>query len=202
MKDVSTLAYMFLVCVMATACVDHSNGKGATHLQPSDEIQVCHGYSCKYQTKLSLGAPDARHIRAIMTSKRSPQEERAAIGRAVAYFDRRAFDAIGIRDAPRSELGAGGVRGQMDCIDESTNTRAFLRYLAGHQLLRHHKVQMNASRGLLVDGRYFHSTAVISDINGKEWAVDSWYSTTGGQPDMMPLDEWQADDSESRDARQ
>ena len=133
--------------------------------------------------------------------KQSPQGERAAIGQAVAYFDRRAFEAIGIRDQPRSELGAAGVRGQLDCIDESTNTRSFLRYLDGHRLLRHHQVGTNISRGMLVDGRYFHSTAVISDDSGKEWAVDSWYSETGGQPDIMPLDQWKADDSESRDAR-
>ena len=190
-----------IVSVIATACVDGVARNGGT--QASDEIRVCHGYSCKYEARVVLGAPDARRIGAIMAGgKQSPQGERAAIGQAVAYFDRRAFEAIGIRDQPRSELGAAGVRGQLDCIDESTNTRSFLRYLDRRRLLRHHQVGTNISRGMLIDGRYFHSTAVISGPGGKEWAVDSWYSTTGGQPDIMPLDQWEADDSESRDARQ
>ena len=78
----------------------------------------------------------------------------------------------------------------MDCIDESTNTRTLLVYLADRKLLRHHTVGMNASRGFLVDGRYPHSTAVIRDASGVRWAVDSWYAPMGGSPDILPLGQW------------
>ena len=154
-------------------------------------MQICHGYSCKYKTGLVLGAPDLRRLAAILAvGKQSAQAERKAIGRAVSYFEQRTFDVIGIRDEPRSKFGASGVRGQMDCIDESTNTRSLLLYLADRKLLHHHTVGMNASRGLLVDGRYFHSTAVIRDPGGEKWAVDSWYAPMGGLPDIVPLREW------------
>jgi hypothetical protein len=203
MKGVAWLIPLLAVSAITSACVDGAVRDGGTVSQASDAIPVCHGYGCKYRTRVVLGAPDIERLGAILAGgATSPGDERAAIGRAVAYFDRRAFDTIGIRDEPRSKLGAGGVRGQLDCIDESTNTRSLLLFLRGRHLLRHHDVGRNISRGLLVDGRYFHSTAVISEPGGKEWAVDSWYSATGGEPDIIPLDQWEAEDSEIRDARQ
>ena len=82
----------------------------------------------------------------------------------MSYFEDRTFAVIGIRDSPKSKFGAFGVRGQMDCIDELTNTRALLLYLEDLNLLRHHTVTRNASRGMLIDGRYFHNTAVVRDF--------------------------------------
>ena len=161
MNRVPALIFLMIVNAIAAGCV--AAGSGGQALQASNEIEICHGYGCQYKSSIVVGAPDARHIGAIMVrGSRSAHDERAAIGQAVAYFDRRAFGAIGIRDEPRSRLGAAGIRGQMDCIDESTNTRSLLLYLGGHHLLRHHHVGMNRSRGFLVDGRYFHSTDVIS----------------------------------------
>ena len=43
-----------------------------------------------------------------------------------------------------------------------------------------------------VDGRYPHSTAVLSEKGGTRWAVDSWYEPMGGKPDVMPLDQWKS----------
>jgi hypothetical protein len=166
-------------------------------------IHVCHGYGCWFRTILHLGPADARRFAAIFASgRRSPAAERAAIAAAVRYFERRAFDVIGVRDEPGSRFGASGERGQMDCIDESTNTRALLLYLAGRGLLRHHTVGAIASRGFLLDGRYFHSTAVIRDAEGTEWAVDSWFAPMGEAPDILPLAEWKAQGYSSRSARQ
>ena len=71
---------------------------------------------------------------------------------------------IGVRDrAEGGDFGASHIKGQMDCIDESTNTRGFLLYLAERGLLKFHKVGRNVSRGFFVDGRYPHLTAIIID---------------------------------------
>ena len=48
----------------------------------------------------------------------------------------------------------------------------------------------DAGRGFLLDGRYPHWTAVISDPAGVRWVVDSWYAPMGGAPDIIPLSEW------------
>jgi len=182
---------LLLLGGLAAGCVSGPED-GSQGLKPIErQIEVCHGYSCQYRSKLTLGAVDARHFASILAAgQQSPQAERAAVARAVSFFESRTFDVTGIRDDPQSKFGASGVRGQMDCIDESTNTRALLLYLENRKLLRHHTVARNASRGLLVDGRYFHNTAVIRDARGVKWAVDSWYAPMGGAPDILPLSDW------------
>ena len=168
-----------------------SNYVGDITKVDASRIHVCHGYNCIYKTRLSLGPADAERFGQIMRQgAATPEAERAAISRAVQHFETRAFQAIGIRDRAKSTLLDSGEKGQMDCIDESTNTRSLLLYLAHLGLLKHHQVGANVSRGFLLDGRYFHSTAVIRDSAGKRWAVDSWYEPMGGPPDIMPLEEW------------
>ena len=157
----------------------------------SKRISICHGYSCNYRTTLMLGSADGARFRSILRAGAgSAQAERSAISKAVRYFEQRILQATGVRDLPQSKFGASRIRGQMDCVDESTNTHALLVYLAERKLLRFHKVENNASRGLFVDGRYPHWTAVISDRGGAEWVVDSWYAAMGGAPDIFPLSRW------------
>lgn len=153
-------------------------------------ISICHGYGCSFRTKLTLVAADGQRLGAIMgAGAASPGAERAAIARAVQYFDRRASEATGFRDRPRTDLGKP-ERGQMDCVDESTNTRALLLYLAERGLLRFHKVGKNVSRGFFLDGRYPHWTAIIIDPSGVKWVVDPWYARLGGAPDIFPHEQW------------
>ncbi len=156
-----------------------------------ERLSICHGYGCTYRSNLDLGAKDGARFRAIMArGKASPAAERAAISKAVRYFEDRTFQVTGVRDLPRAKLGASRIRGQMDCVDEATNTRALLIYLSKRGMLRHHKVERNASRGHFIDGRYPHFTAVIRDPKGVTWAVDSWYAPMGGAPDIIPMSEW------------
>ena len=130
---------LMLLGGLAAGCVSGPGG-GSHGLEPGDrQIDVWHGYSGKYKSKLTLGAADARHFASILAAgQKSPQAERAAIARAVSYFEFRTFDVTGI----------------------------------------------------LVDGRYFHNTAVIRDAGGVKWAVDSWYAPMGGAPDVLPLSDW------------
>jgi hypothetical protein len=166
-------------------------GTQAMTMPDAVRIDVCSGYSCRYRTRLDLGPSDHRRFAAIMArGASSPKAERAAISKAVRYYEERIYEVTGVRDEPKSRLGASGERGQMDCIDESTNTHALLKYLAARKLLKHHTVERNASRGFFFDGRYPHSTAVIGETGGVEWAVDSWYAPMGGAPDIIPLSEW------------
>lgn len=159
--------------------------------QANSRLTVCHGYGCAFRARLDLGSADARRFASIMAAGRaSPAAERAAIARAVSYFEKRAQQVTGVRDQPKSEFGASKIKGQMDCVDESTNTDALLRYLHGRGLLKHHKIEARTSRGFLLDGRYPHWTAVIRSPDGVKWAVDSWYAPMGGAPDIFPLNEW------------
>ncbi len=167
-----------------------SEAEAAVAVGAPKTIQICHGYGCKFRSRLVLTASDGARFRSIMSGGAgSPKAERAAISRAVRYYEERTFAATGFRDKPKTQVGKPN-RGQMDCIDESTNTRALLLYLAERGLQTHHKVQSNVSRGFFIDKRYPHFTALISDPEGVEWVVDSWYKPMGGAPDIMPLEKW------------
>jgi hypothetical protein len=182
---------ILLLCGLSAGCTTVSESSSQAVKPAVKQVKICHGYSCRYKSNLVLGPADGRRFASILAvGQKSPQAERMAIAQAVSYFERRTLEAIGIRDEPQSKFGASGVRGQMDCIDEATNTRTILAYFADQKLLKHHTVAMNASRGFLVDGRYPHSTAVIRDPSGAGWAVDSWYAPMGGSPDILPLSEW------------
>ncbi|WP_378952289.1 hypothetical protein [Mesorhizobium sp. ANAO-SY3R2] len=175
--------------LVVLACVAVSHRVAAA--PESKRIQICHGYGCAFRSTLVLGPGDAQRFASLLAAGRaSPKAERAAISRAVSYFEGRAQQVTGVRDQPKSEFGASKIKGQMDCVDESTNTDALLRYLQGRGLFRYHKVEARTSRGFLLDGRYPHWTAVIRAPDGVRWVVDSWYAPMGGAPDIFPLSEW------------
>ena len=177
------------ICVLAVLVAGAMPAAALAATSPK-LIQICHGYGCKFRSKLMLTAADGARFRSIMRAgSSSPKAERAALSRAVSYFDRRANQATGFKDRPRTEIGKP-ERGQMDCVDESTNTRQLLLYLAGRGLLKFHKVGRNVSRGFFFDGRYPHFTAIISDPAGAKWAVDPWYAQVGGAPDIVPYERW------------
>lgn len=182
-----------LAMIAIAGCTSSPSGGKAKLLgyAAPERMFVCHGYGCTYRTRLDLGVKDGAKFHAVLASgKASPATERAAISRAVRYFEKRSFQVIGVRDLPKGQIGASRIKGQMDCIDESTNTNALLVYLAKRGLLKHHKVEKKASRGFFIDGRYPHWTAVIRDPHGELWAVDSWYAPMGGAPDIIPMSEW------------
>jgi hypothetical protein len=82
----------------------------------------------------------------------------------------------------------------MDCIDLSNNNTALFMILAKLKLLRHHRVELPVSRGMVVDLRWPHVTAVLGEIkSGKKWAIDNWPQKYGGKPSVKPLDEWRAE---------
>lgn len=153
-------------------------------------IQICHGYGCNFRSKLVLTSADGARFRSIMSAGAgSARAERAALSKAVQYFERRAGQATGFRDRPRTDIGKP-ERGQMDCVDEATNTRNLLIYLKERGLLRFHKVERNVTRGFFLDRRYPHWSALVSDPAGVKWVVDSWYGPMGAPPDIMPYDKW------------
>jgi len=183
-----------LSLALLTGCTSvSSNYSGEIKKVNSARLIVCHGFDCRNKTKLGLTSADSGRFSAIMARGRgSAKAERAAISAAVRYFEDRSGQAIGVRDTAKSTIAQSGRMGQMDCIDESTNTRSLLLYLENRGLLKHHKVLSNVSRGFFADGRYPHSTAVVREKSGTKWAVDSWYEPMGGAPDIMPLAEWQS----------
>ena len=85
-----------------------------------------------------------------------------------------------------------GRLGQMDCVDEASNTTAYLQMLADAGLLRWHTVEEQAHRGFFILG-WPHTSAVVQDTEtGERFAVDSWFHANGVPPEVVPLRRWRA----------
>ena len=191
MRKAFKISVVLLGGVVAGCTSSSSNYLGEITQTQENRLFVCHGFDCSYKTRVDLGAADHRRFAAFFARVASPEAERAAVGKAVRHAEERAAGVIGTRDLPKSDYTQSRVKGQMDCIDESTNTRTVLLYLEKRGLLKHHAVEANRSRGFFADGRYPHSTAVLRETrSGRKWAIDSWYEPAGGPPDVRPFDEW------------
>jgi hypothetical protein len=157
-------------------------------------LTVCHGFGCRLRTQVELQPSDRATMANILRAGAgSPASERRSIAAAVAWFDRR----VGPIAGTQHHIARAGIDqmydsdAQFDCIDTSHNTTALLLSLNELHLLRHHHVEQPVSRGLLVDGRPPHATAVVTELKSeKKWAIDMWTHAAGERPDVMPLERW------------
>lgn len=162
-------------------------------LPVGNRLYICHGFGCAYTDRVDFTRADRRRLaRLLRVGRGSAEAERTALSKAVIWQEKRVGRAIGSsNDIGGLDLKNAGVRGQMDCIDEATNTTSLLLYLEENGLLRHHTVGRPVARGFFIDGRYPHATAVITEKkSGLQWAIDSWRRDNAEAPDVMPLDRW------------
>lgn len=186
-------AGMAVTVFVAVGCTSvSSNYAGDRKAAGLSRIEVCHGFNCYFQSRYAVTPADHDQFARIMAyAPESPEAERAAIANAIMFFEDRATDTVGIADEAKSGFRQSGKKGQMDCIDESTNSRSLMLFLERNGWLKHHAVLPNVSRGAFLDARYPHSTAVVREHgSGRKWAIDSWYEPAGGAPDVRPLEEW------------
>lgn len=161
-----------------------------------DRVYVCHGFGCKYRTEVGLSSADHARLRQLMDAGRgSAAGERQAVAAAWAWFDRRVAPAAGtLNHVARAGAEFMFNKAQFDCVDASRNTTTLLLLLDQLHLLRHHRVDMPVSRGLLIDGRPPHYTAVLREkISDIKWAVDSWTRGYGQPAEVMSLTHWSAE---------
>jgi hypothetical protein len=162
--------------------------------EPAQLLMVCHGFGCSYRNPFMLTPERIAHLRQVLREPRSASEERKAIGRAVAWFDReggRVASTVG-----RIAYAGAGTKsgpGQMDCIDLTANVTELLLVLERDRLIRFHRLGEQVSRGFIIDGRKPHTTPVIVEIaSGTQWSVDSWTKAYGQIPDIITISEWRS----------
>ncbi len=193
MRYAPFLFFSLLLAGCATTANDRAEPARAQAFAET-KLAICSGYGCMFKDGFAPSAADRSRLKAIMArGAASPKAERRAIRRAIAQMERAAQRQLRFgTDAPLSLQRHANRRGQMDCFDESTNTRTYLRWLDRADLMRHHRPSRTiAQRGYLLDGRYPHKTAVIQDDNGLAWAVDSWRGRNGQPPEIMPISRWE-----------
>ena len=150
----------------------------------------CYDFGCKNTVEIRYDEAHWEQIRAVMRAGRSDAySEKQAIREAVAMMERFSGGISG------TDLDKGGnypgydLPGQMDCIDESTNTFQYLVALEDLGLLHWHRVGEKQRR---IVWFIAHWTATIVEIDsGRRFAVDSWYRDNGEPPFIQPIESWQ-----------
>jgi hypothetical protein len=190
-----------LTCAVSSPLAAAGSEGGAAFLEklslnasPSGVVIVCHGFGCTYRDQLVLTPARFAHLRGLLGAAHSAKEERKALARTVAWFDReggRAAGTVGRIARAGAETKSGPS--QMDCIDLTANITELLIALDRNKLLRYHRVGEPVSRGFIVDGKQPHTTPVIVEIgSGTQWSVDSWTKAYGQSPDIMTISQWKS----------
>jgi len=154
------------------------------------QFNICYDHGCANLGWVKLSAEQWQRLRSeFAPPAATPSEERGQIRTAVALFE----TIVGAMTGTASDKGGNwrgfGLPGQMDCIDESTNTTIYLRMLQKYGLLRWHSVADRATRWSLFS--WPHTTAVIEERASRRlWAVDSWFLDNGEPPFVLPLEIW------------
>ena len=165
--------------------------EGVIDAPTPQRLSVCHAHDCKEIVTLAFSDELWRGLTSLFAPPPTDAaEERRRIAEAIGRIERFVGPLTGTagdRGGSFTGLGAGG---QMDCIDESTNTTTYLTLLAGAGLLRHHRVEPRATRGFFLFG-WPHTSAVIRETGTERaFAVDSWFHDNGVPPEIVPLERW------------
>lgn len=163
----------------------------------ANRMTVCYGFVCRRREILDFGAGDRNALTRIMAAgKASAGAERAAVQKAVVWFDRRMGPLLGTdKRIARADFRYFDDKHNYDCWDTTRNTTSLLVVLQQWGLLRHHSVGDPKYRGNTLLLQTPHNTAVLIDTKTTVgWVVDMWPRAYAQLPDVMPVDKWVKED--------
>lgn len=160
----------------------------------SDTATVCHGYTCRYQSKVKFTAADFKGIEAILAkSGGTAAGERVAMSEAIGFFENITGRIVGTANDEGGVLDnkSAGDPTKMDCIDEAATATSYLVMMNNRGMIKHHEIVKPQIRGMFIDGRWQHYTAVVREKeSGRPFAIDSWFRPNGQPAVVMTLDDW------------
>ncbi len=155
-------------------------------------FSMCHDQGCKTVEQLSLNPQQWQQIqRHFQPPAKTAEAERLQIAAAIAEFEQIIGPMTNTAEDKAGLFEHMGSPGQLDCIDESTNTTTYLLILHRQGLLKWHKPMDHVTRGYFIFG-WPHSSAAMREHNGEEFAVDSWFEDNGHRPHIIPLSLWRS----------
>lgn len=161
---------------------------------PSAEVMtVCYGFVCRRRAALDFTTADRKALTQILAAgKASPATERAAVQKAVVWFDRRMGPVIGtMTRVARADIRSGADAHNYDCWDSTRNVTSLLLVLQDWGLLKHHTVGNPRYRGNVFALQLPHNTAVLVEtVSHIEWVVDMWTTRYAQPPDVMLVERW------------
>ncbi|MBU6457613.1 MAG: hypothetical protein KGK16_09840 [Bradyrhizobium sp.] len=156
-------------------------------------MTVCYGFVCRRREILNFTPADRAALRRIIDAGHaSAAAERAAVQRAVIWFDRRMGPLIGTnRRVANADIRAMDDKHNYDCWDTTRNVTGLLLVLQQWGLLKFHTVGDPHYRGNPLADQLPHNTAVLVERATRvEWVVDMWPRGYAQPPDVMTLAQW------------
>jgi hypothetical protein len=160
-------------------------------------MTVCYGFVCRRREILDFTPRDRNALTQIMAAGRaSAAAERAAVQKAVVWFDRRMGPILGTnKRVAKADFRYFDDKHNYDCWDTTRNTTSLLLVLKNWGLLKHHEIGDPRYRGNTLVLQTPHNTAVLVDRATKaEWVVDLWTRGYLQPPDVMPVEKWVKED--------
>jgi hypothetical protein len=160
-------------------------------------MTVCYGFVCRRREMLDFTPADRSALTQILAAGRaSAAAERAAVQKAVIWFDRRMGPVIGTnRRVAKADFRARDDQHNYDCWDTTRNTTSLLLVLQQWGLFKYHVVGDPHYRGNALVLQTPHNTAVLVErATGVEWVVDMWPRGYLQPPDVMTVEKWVTED--------
>lgn len=157
-----------------------------------DDFPHCQDYGCRTYKNVILNSHDWKRIEKAFGGKaKNAKEEREKTALTVGTFERIVGPMTKTDGDIAGTFGKTG-HGQLDCVDESTNTTIYLMLLKQRGLLRFHEIEQPQVRYPIISGRgWMHQTAVLAEKEtGTQYAVDSWFEDGGYPAYVVPLEAW------------
>ena len=157
----------------------------------AEQVTICYNYGCYAQTQVNYSEAQLDSLRRLLAAAGDAAAERAAISVAIGRMYAIAGEQTPVWRDKGGNYADGGENGQMDCIDHSTDTTAFLKLLDARGWLRFHQVLEPLMRRRFIVA--VHWTARVRDRETqRDYAVDSWYFDNGHAAAVLPIEEWRA----------
>jgi hypothetical protein len=163
----------------------------------ASRMTVCYGFTCRRREFLDFSAGDRSALTRIISSGHaSAAAERAAVQKAVIWFDRRMGPMIGTdKRVAKADFRYFDDKHNYDCWDTTRNTTSLLLVLQEWGLLRYHQVGNPHYRGNVLVLQTPHNTAVLVERATRiEWVVDMWPRGYLQPPDVMTVEKWVTED--------
>ena len=163
----------------------------------AQRMTVCYGFVCRRREILDFTASDRNALTQILAAGRaSAVAERAAVQKAVVWFDRRMGSVIGTnKRVAKADFRALDDQHNYDCWDTTRNTTSLLLVLQQWGLLKYHVVGDPHYRGNALVLQTPHNTAVLVERATRiEWVVDMWPRGYLQPPDVMTVEKWVTED--------
>jgi hypothetical protein len=163
----------------------------------ASSMTVCYGFVCRRREMLDFTPGDRKVLTQILAEGRaSAMAERAAVQKAVIWFDRRMGPVIGTdKRVAKADFRYFDDKHNYDCWDTTRNTTSLLLVLQQWGLFKYHVVGDPHYRGNALVLQTPHNTAVLVERATRvEWVVDMWPRGYLQPPDVMTVEKWVTED--------